>query len=72
MQGYDEVSLKVDFGQLERIMSILKSKSKSIYISKSGSTLEWLKQLQCTCHAHHHSEGEEPGESEDHPGENLA
>lgn len=54
MQGYDEVSLKVDFGQLERIMSILKSKSKSIYISKSGSTLEWLKQLQCTCHAHHH------------------
>lgn len=34
MRGYDELNQKVNLNQLEKIMRILKSKNKSIYIFK--------------------------------------
>lgn len=42
MKGYDELNQKVNLNQLEKIMRILKSKNKSIYITKDGFTEQAL------------------------------
>ncbi|CAD8165441.1 unnamed protein product [Paramecium octaurelia] len=49
MKGYDELNQKVNLNQLEKIMRILKSKNKSIYITKDGFGEQ---ALQCLCHHH--------------------
>ncbi|CAD8064764.1 unnamed protein product [Paramecium primaurelia] len=58
MKGYDELNQKVNLNQLEKIMRILKSKNKSIYITKDGIGEQ---ALQCVCHHHqiHQQEQEE-------------
>ncbi|KAM3128510.1 hypothetical protein pb186bvf_019353 [Paramecium bursaria] len=44
MKVYDELTQKVNLNELEKIMKILKSKQKSIYISKDIQ--------ECSCHMH--------------------
>ncbi|CAD8068773.1 unnamed protein product [Paramecium sonneborni] len=55
MKGYDELNQKVNLNQLEKIMRILKSKNKSIFITKDGMR-EHIH--QCFCH-HHQNEQQE-------------
>ncbi|CAK73629.1 unnamed protein product (macronuclear) [Paramecium tetraurelia] len=60
MKGYDELNQKVNLNQLEKIMRILKSKNKSIYITKDGFTEQ---ALQCLCHHHQNHQQEQQEEN---------